>query len=84
MKFLTGLALSLVPLFVFAGPVNVNTADAETLSNELVGIGLAKARAIVAYRDEHGAFQTPEELIKVKGIGSRVMDANRGNIRVED
>ena len=39
-----------LPLWSFAGPVNVNTADAETISAELKGIGLAKAQAIVDYR----------------------------------
>ena len=36
-------------------PVNVNTAAAEELE-QLPGVGPALARAIVAYREEHGAF----------------------------
>ena len=72
------------PVWVFAGPVNVNTADAKIISQELIGIGLAKAQAIVEYRAQNGAFATPEELLKVKGIGPRVLAANAGNIRVED
>ena len=44
------LAASVIPLIAWAGPVNVNTADAETISAELKGIGLSKARAIVEYR----------------------------------
>jgi competence protein ComEA len=68
----------------WAGPVNVNTASAEDLSRELVGIGMAKARAIVEYRSEHGEFETPEELLKVKGIGPRVLAANSGNILVSE
>jgi competence protein ComEA len=67
-----------------AGPVNVNTADAEAISRELTGIGMAKAEAIVQYREQHGAFDVPEELLKVKGIGPRVLAANRENIRVTD
>ena len=45
-----------LPVFVLAGPVNVNTADAETISRELKGVGQSKAQAIVAYREAHGAF----------------------------
>ncbi|MEE4184483.1 MAG: helix-hairpin-helix domain-containing protein [Gammaproteobacteria bacterium] len=67
-----------------AGPVNVNTADAEAISRELTGIGMAKAEAIVEYRKQHGAFDVPEALLKVKGIGPRVLAANRDNIRVTD
>ena len=70
--------------FAFAGPVNINTADAESISAELKGVGLSKARAIVEYRDRNGAFEAPEELLKVKGIGPRVLEDNDGNIRLQD
>ncbi|MGI9291131.1 MAG: ComEA family DNA-binding protein [Gammaproteobacteria bacterium] len=79
-----GLVICLFPLLVQAGPVNVNTADAEELSRELNGIGLSKAQAIVDYRKEYGRFESPEELVKVKGIGARVIAANAGNILLED
>ena len=29
-----------LPLWAFAGPVDINTADAQTISNELEGVGL--------------------------------------------
>jgi competence protein ComEA len=74
----------LFPAILLAGPVNVNTADAESISAELKGIGLAKARAIVAYRAENGAFTAPEELLKVKGIGPKVLRENLDDILVED
>ena len=51
-----------------ADPININTADAETLEL-LPNIGETKAAAIVAYREEHGAFQTQDELLNVPGIG---------------
>jgi competence protein ComEA len=76
--------ISMIPLLAMAGPVNINTADAESMARELNGIGMAKAEAIVAYRNEHGPFNTPEELVKVKGIGDRVLEQNRGEIRVAD
>jgi len=74
------LALSLAPIAAFAGPVNINTADAQTLAAELDGVGMSRAQAIVEYRDANGAFSSPEEVLKVKGIGPQVLEANRGNI----
>lgn len=49
-------------------PVDINTADAETLDT-LPGIGPALAERIIAYREEHGPFKSGEELMEVKGIG---------------
>ena len=71
-----------LPLIAFAGPVNVNTADAETLSAELKGIGLAKAKAIVEYRKKYGPFKSADDLALVKGIGERTVELNRENIKV--
>jgi competence protein ComEA len=81
---LAGTALSvLLPLSALAGPVNVNTADAATISAELQGVGLSKAGAIVEYREAHGPFKSASELAEVKGIGPRTIEINRGNILVE-
>lgn len=77
------LLLALFPVFVLAGPVNINTADAETLSAELQGVGLSRARAIVAYREAHGPFKRVEDLARVKGIGNRTLEINRDNILLE-
>ena len=80
-RYLTASAVSLLfPLSVIAGPVNVNTADAETISAELQGVGLSKARAIVEYREKNGPFNTAAELAEVKGIGARTVEINKGNI----
>jgi competence protein ComEA len=73
----------LMPAITWAGPVNVNTADASALAKELDGIGPAKAQAIVDYRQKNGPFHSPEDLLKVDGIGQRVLDQNRGNIRLD-
>ena len=67
----------------FAGPVDVNTADAETISAELKGVGIAKAIAIVEYRETHGPFKSVEELALVKGIGERTIQINRENILLD-
>ena len=77
------LAAALVPIVAWAGPVNINTADAKTLAKELEGIGPAKAQAIVDYRQKNGAFKSAEDLLKVEGIGDKVLEQNRDNIRVE-
>ena len=66
----------------WAGLVNVNKADAKTLSMELKGIGLKKATAIVAYRDLNGAFESVEDLTKVKGISDKTIEKNRNNIKL--
>lgn len=68
--------------WALAGPVNVNTADAETISAELSGIGLTKAEAIVAYRSEHGPFTTIDDLLNVKGIGERTLELNMDDIHL--
>jgi competence protein ComEA len=83
-NWITKLALStvLLPVFALAAPVNVNTADAETISEALQGVGLSKARAIVEYRQKHGPFRSPDDLSLVKGIGERTVDLNRENILV--
>ena len=78
------LIMSLLPLAgVLAGPVNLNSADATTLAKELDGIGPAKAQAIVEYRQKNGPFRSPEDLLKVEGIGPKVLEQNKGNIRLE-
>lgn len=48
--------------------VNINTADVEGL-RKLKGIGPAMAQRIIDYREANGAFQAPEDLQQVKGIG---------------
>ena len=75
-------ALACLPLWAFAGPVDINTADAATISAELKGVGLAKAKAIVEYRKKHGPFKSPDDLSLVKGIGERTVEINRPNIRI--
>ena len=78
------LIISMMPLAAaLAGPVNLNSADASTLAQELDGIGPAKAQAIVEYRQKNGPFRSAEDLLKVEGIGAKVLDQNRGNIRLE-
>jgi len=65
---------------VFAAQVNINTADADTIATEISGIGQSRAKAIVEYRKANGKFQTIDDLTKVKGIGEKTVEKNRGNI----
>lgn len=55
------------------GLVNINTADAAQLMT-LPGIGETRARDIISYREEHGAFQNKEDLQKVSGIKESVYE----------
>jgi competence protein ComEA len=66
-----------------AGPVNINTADAATLSRELKGIGAKRAEAIVEYRRKFGPFKSADELALVKGIGPAAIEKNRELIRLD-
>jgi competence protein ComEA len=83
-RSLLGAALALASFGAFAGPVNINTADATTLAAELTGVGPALAQAIVKDRAEHGKFDSPDALTRVKGIGQKVVEQNRANILVAD
>jgi competence protein ComEA len=75
--------ICLVPLATWAGPVDINTADATTLAKELKGVGPARAQAIIAYRTQNGPFKSPDDLALVKSIPQKVVDENRENIQVE-
>src|SRR3954465_3501631 len=83
MATMVGAFLQFSSLVVQAGPVNINTADAATLSRELKGIGAKRAEAIVEYRRKFGPFKTADELALVKGIGPSAIDKNRELIRVD-
>ena len=50
------------------GRVNLNTADAATLDT-LPGVGPATAAKILAWREQHGRFESVEDLLDVGGIG---------------
>ena len=81
-SFIIALALGIAGA-AFAGPVNINTADAPTLAKELDGVGLAKAKAIVEYREKNGLFRSADDLKKVIGIGPATVERNRARIVVD-
>ena len=84
------LAFSAVGLAVDAQPdstqqiqmLDINSADAAAIAAALDGVGLTKAREIVAYREMFGSFHSLEELADVKGIGVATVEKNRQRIIV--
>jgi competence protein ComEA len=62
--------------------VNINTADAVSLAAALNGIGIKKAEAIVAYREQKGKFTSAEQLLEVKGIGKATLEKNKDKIKI--
>ncbi len=86
MKSFRNLVLALLLSFsslAFAGEVNINTADAATIAQELDGIGEARAKAIVEYRETHGRFNALDDLLKVKGVGKVILEKNAANIKFD-
>jgi competence protein ComEA len=63
------------------GRVNLNTADAAALDT-LPGIGPATAAKILAWREQHGRFESIEDLLDVGGIGEAKLDAIRDLVTV--
>jgi competence protein ComEA len=63
------------------GLVNLNTADAATLDT-LPGVGPATAAKILAWREQHGRFESVDDLLDVGGIGEAKLDAIRDLVTV--
>lgn len=78
--FLTLAMLVSVPAFA-DGKIDINTARAEQLA-AVKGIGPKLSKAIVSYRDEHGAFKSVDELMQVHGIGEKSLSHIRGSLMV--
>jgi competence protein ComEA len=78
-------ALLVSGISVYAGDaakVNINTATVEELT-QLQGIGPKYAAQIVEYREQKGPFASPEDLLKVPGIGQKTFENNKEVIVVE-
>lgn len=63
------------------GGVNINSASAMELDT-LPGIGEALSARIIEYREQHGPFQSVDELAEVSGISERMVDELRELITV--
>lgn len=66
---------------VIAASININTATIEQLMT-LTGIGEAKAKSIIKYREENGKFNVIEDIIKVSGISETIFSKIKNNITV--
>src|SRR6185295_15891937 len=64
-----------------SGPVDVNSATIDQL-DVLPGVGPTTAAAIVAHREQHGPFQSVDQLGDVRGIGPAKLEALRGLVTV--
>ena len=64
------------------GKININKASIEEIA-QLDRIGVKYAARVVKYREENGLFKAPEDIINVKGIGPKTLEANRDRITVE-
>lgn len=58
------------------GKIHINTADEKKL-DELPGVGPVMAKRIVEYRNEHGPFESVDDLAKVRGIGAEKLEKIR-------
>ncbi|MFH1817285.1 MAG: helix-hairpin-helix domain-containing protein [Pseudomonadota bacterium] len=61
--------------------VNINTATQSELE-AVKGLGPAKAKAIITYREAHGSFKSLDELDHVKGFGSASVEKLKGELSV--
>lgn len=62
--------------------VNINTASAEELAKKLKGVGSTRASAIIELRERLGGFSDIEQLLEVRGLGVRTLNANRHRIEL--
>lgn len=62
--------------------ININMASRDELM-KLRGVGAAHADRIVEYREKHGRFLSPEDIMKVKGIGPKTWEENKEVISIE-
>lgn len=65
-----------------ADRININTAGVKQLMT-LAGVHKKTAEKIVEYRQSHGLFKKPEEVVKVDGIGQALYEKNRARIVIE-
>ena len=63
------------------GLVNLNTADVAALMT-LPGIGESRAKAIISYREQHGAFAKIEDIMKISGIKQAAFSKIKDKITV--
>ena len=65
-----------------AGVVNINSADASQIAF-LPRVGPKTAERVIQFREEHGPFEKPTDLMQVKGIGDKTFELLSQYIVVE-
>ena len=65
-----------------AEKININKASAVELT-QLNRIGPKLSERIVEYREKHGPFERPEDIMQVKGIGPKTFELNKDRITTE-
>ncbi|MGP1516858.1 MAG: Tex family protein [Ottowia sp.] len=61
--------------------VDLNTASAPLLAR-VSGISAAQAKAIVRWREQNGAFDSRQQLLKVSGLGPKTFEQSAGFLRI--
>lgn len=77
------LSLAALNTAVASDTVDINSASAETLAAAIDGVGARRAQAIVDYRQMHGPFRSVEDLLAVRGIGPKLLEASRARLTVD-
>lgn len=65
-----------------SGRININTATKQELCT-IPGVGETRAAAIISYRESHGGFAKPEDIMKVNGIKEGMYEKIKDSISVE-
>ena len=63
--------------------VNINTSNKADMMT-IPGIGSVTAERIILHREDHGLFNSVEELLNVNGIGPKTLEKIRTYIKIED
>jgi comEA protein len=63
--------------------VNINTSDKADIMT-IPRIGPVTAERIILHREDHGLYNSVEELLNVKGIGPKTLEKIRTYIKIED
>ena len=76
------MALVSVSLAQEAEKININKASAVELT-QLKRIGPKLSQRIVEYREKHGPFERPGDIMQVRGIGPKTFELNKDRITTE-
>lgn len=83
-KIILAAMLFLCAPWACAELLDINTATAGQLADTLVGVGKARAEAIVQDREKNGRFKSVDDLERVSGIGPVLLEKNRDKMTVGD